>query len=101
MKHCTTVSLPNTRRIAGGVDRAVAIGVVDEEIDPAKTRSIVTAALASAPSVRARPQEHSALTTLDSKVGLADTAGPTFVIQVFRVVSSRESAPGSGWTSVS
>jgi acetyl-CoA/propionyl-CoA carboxylase carboxyl transferase subunit len=40
--------------IAGGVDRAVEIGVVDEEIDPAKTRSIVTAALASAPSVRAR-----------------------------------------------
>ncbi|QNG18453.1 acyl-CoA carboxylase subunit beta [Rhodococcus triatomae] len=35
--------------LAGGVDRAVEIGVVDEEIDPAKTRSVVTAALAAAP----------------------------------------------------
>ena len=38
--------------IAGGVDRAVAIGVVDEVIDPAKTRSIVAKALASAPALR-------------------------------------------------
>ncbi|MDV7244276.1 MULTISPECIES: acyl-CoA carboxylase subunit beta [Rhodococcus] len=38
--------------IAGGVDRAVAIGVVDEEIDPAKTRSVITAALAAAPAHR-------------------------------------------------
>ena len=38
--------------IAGGVDRAVEMGVVDREIDPAKTRSIVTAALAAAPNVR-------------------------------------------------
>ncbi|MFG1792076.1 acyl-CoA carboxylase subunit beta [Nocardia sp. NPDC049149] len=37
-------------RIAGGVERAVAIGVVDEVIDPAKTRSIIAAALASAPA---------------------------------------------------
>lgn len=35
--------------LAGGVEQAVEIGVVDEEIDPAKTRSIVTAALAAAP----------------------------------------------------
>ncbi|MGW5318150.1 acyl-CoA carboxylase subunit beta [Nocardia thailandica] len=37
-------------KIAGGVDRAVAIGVVDEVIDPAKTRSILAAALAAAPA---------------------------------------------------
>ncbi|MBW0272617.1 propionyl-CoA carboxylase subunit beta [Nocardia sp. MH4] len=37
-------------QIAGGVERAVAIGVVDEVIDPAKTRSIIAAALASAPA---------------------------------------------------
>lgn len=36
-------------RVAGGVERAVEIGVVDEEIDPALTRSIVTRALAAAP----------------------------------------------------
>ncbi|GAD87419.1 acyl-CoA carboxylase subunit beta [Nocardia asteroides] len=37
-------------QIAGGVERAVAIGVVDEVIDPAKTRSTIAAALASAPA---------------------------------------------------
>ncbi|MGO4615436.1 acyl-CoA carboxylase subunit beta [Nocardia sp. 2YAB30] len=37
-------------RIAGGVERAIAIGVVDEVIDPAKTRSVIAAALAAAPS---------------------------------------------------
>ncbi|WP_028477356.1 acyl-CoA carboxylase subunit beta [Nocardia sp. CNY236] len=36
-------------RIAGGVDRAVEIGVVDQVIDPAKTRSIIAAALSAAP----------------------------------------------------
>ncbi|NKY89428.1 acyl-CoA carboxylase subunit beta [Nocardia veterana] len=36
--------------IAGGVGRALAIGVVDEVIDPAKTRSTIAAALASAPA---------------------------------------------------
>lgn len=35
--------------IAGGVTRAVAIGVVDDIIDPAHTRSRLTAALAAAP----------------------------------------------------
>lgn len=40
--------------IAGGVGRAQSIGVVDEVIDPAKTRSIITAALAAAPSRRGR-----------------------------------------------
>jgi acetyl-CoA/propionyl-CoA carboxylase carboxyl transferase subunit len=40
--------------IAGGVDRAVAIGVVDQVIDPAKTRSIITRALAEAPARRGR-----------------------------------------------
>ncbi|KAA0023031.1 acyl-CoA carboxylase subunit beta [Antrihabitans cavernicola] len=38
--------------IAGGVSRAVAIGVVDEVIEPAKTRSVITAALAAAPARR-------------------------------------------------
>ncbi|MFH5208292.1 acyl-CoA carboxylase subunit beta [Antrihabitans spumae] len=38
--------------IAGGVGRAVEIGVVDEIIDPAKTRSKITAALAAAPARR-------------------------------------------------
>ncbi|MGW4090138.1 acyl-CoA carboxylase subunit beta [Nocardia sp. NPDC004750] len=37
-------------RIAGGVERAIAIGVVDQVIDPAKTRSIIAAALAAAPA---------------------------------------------------
>ncbi|ONM48640.1 acyl-CoA carboxylase subunit beta [Nocardia donostiensis] len=41
--------------IAGGVDRALSIGVVDEVIDPAHTRSKIAAALASAPS---RPSHH-------------------------------------------
>ncbi len=38
--------------IAGGVARAVSIGVVDAVIDPAKTRSTITAALAAAPARR-------------------------------------------------
>ncbi|MEU1549656.1 carboxyl transferase domain-containing protein [Nocardia sp. NPDC005745] len=37
-------------RIAGGVERAIAIGVVDQVIDPAKTRSVIAAALAAAPA---------------------------------------------------
>ncbi len=36
-------------RIAGGVDSAIEIGVVDEKIDPAHTRSKLTQALAEAP----------------------------------------------------
>ncbi|WP_305091784.1 acyl-CoA carboxylase subunit beta [Prescottella sp. R16] len=40
--------------IAGGVGRAISIGVVDETIDPAKTRSVITAALAAAPANRGR-----------------------------------------------
>ncbi|MBF6357103.1 acyl-CoA carboxylase subunit beta [Nocardia higoensis] len=42
-------------KIAGGVERALSIGVVDEVIDPAKTRSVIAAALAAAPS---RPSHH-------------------------------------------
>ncbi|MBH0779954.1 acyl-CoA carboxylase subunit beta [Nocardia bovistercoris] len=42
-------------KIAGGVERAISIGVVDEVIDPAKTRSTIAAALAAAPS---RPSHH-------------------------------------------
>ena len=41
-------------QIAGGLDRAQSIGVVDEVIDPAKTRSIIAEALASAPARRGR-----------------------------------------------
>ena len=41
-------------RIAGGVDSAIEIGVVDEKIDPAHTRSKLTEALAEAPARRGR-----------------------------------------------
>jgi acetyl-CoA/propionyl-CoA carboxylase carboxyl transferase subunit len=41
-------------RIAGGVDSAIEIGVVDEKIDPAHTRSKLTEALAQAPARRGR-----------------------------------------------
>ncbi|MBM7460387.1 acyl-CoA carboxylase subunit beta [Rhodococcus coprophilus] len=40
--------------IAGGVGRAISIGVVDEMIDPAQTRSTLAAALAAAPATRGR-----------------------------------------------
>ncbi len=40
--------------IAGGVGRAMSIGVVDELIDPATTRSTLAQALASAPARRGR-----------------------------------------------
>lgn len=43
-------------RIAGGVDAAVELGVVDEVIDPASTRTVVTAALASALSADPHPR---------------------------------------------
>ena len=41
-------------RITGGVDSAIEIGVVDEKIDPAHTRSKLTQALAEAPARRGR-----------------------------------------------
>jgi acetyl-CoA/propionyl-CoA carboxylase carboxyl transferase subunit len=41
-------------KIAGGVDSAIEIGVVDEKIDPAHTRSKLTQALAEAPQRRGR-----------------------------------------------
>ena len=41
-------------RIAGGVDAAIDLGVVDEKIDPAHTRSKLTQALAEAPHRRGR-----------------------------------------------
>jgi acetyl-CoA/propionyl-CoA carboxylase carboxyl transferase subunit len=41
-------------RLAGGVDSAIEIGVVDEKIDPAHTRSKLTQALAEAPARRGR-----------------------------------------------
>jgi acetyl-CoA/propionyl-CoA carboxylase carboxyl transferase subunit len=40
------------QRIAGGLDRAVALGVVDEVIDPAKTRSSIAKAIAQATPAR-------------------------------------------------
>jgi acetyl-CoA/propionyl-CoA carboxylase carboxyl transferase subunit len=39
-------------RIAGGVGRAMELGVVDELIDPSTTRSAIAAALAAAPAGR-------------------------------------------------
>jgi acetyl-CoA/propionyl-CoA carboxylase carboxyl transferase subunit len=39
-------------RAAGGLDRAVALGVVDEVIEPAKTRQAIAAAIAAAPARR-------------------------------------------------
>ncbi len=41
-------------RITGGVDSAIDMGVVDEKIDPAHTRSKLTEALAQAPARRGR-----------------------------------------------
>ena len=41
-------------KLAGGVDSAIEIGVVDEKIDPAHTRSKLTQALAVAPARRGR-----------------------------------------------
>jgi acetyl-CoA/propionyl-CoA carboxylase carboxyl transferase subunit len=41
-------------RIAGGVDSAIELGVVDEKIDPAHTRSKLTQALAETPHRRGR-----------------------------------------------
>jgi len=38
--------------IAGGVERAVEIGVVDEVVDPGQTRSAIATAIAGAPSTR-------------------------------------------------
>ena len=39
-------------RLAGGLQRAVEIGVIDEVIDPARTRTALAAAIAAAPAVR-------------------------------------------------
>ena len=39
-------------RIAGGVARAMELGVVDEQIEPSRTRAMITEALASAPAGR-------------------------------------------------
>jgi len=38
--------------LAGGIDRALAIGVVDEVIDPDATRTAVARAIFEAPAVR-------------------------------------------------
>jgi acetyl-CoA/propionyl-CoA carboxylase carboxyl transferase subunit len=39
-------------REAGGLDRAIALGVIDEVIEPAKTRQAIAAAIAAAPARR-------------------------------------------------
>jgi acetyl-CoA/propionyl-CoA carboxylase carboxyl transferase subunit len=41
-------------KLAGGVDSAIDIGVVDAKIDPEHTRSVLTEALAEAPARRGR-----------------------------------------------
>jgi acetyl-CoA/propionyl-CoA carboxylase carboxyl transferase subunit len=40
--------------IVGGLDRAVSVGVVDEVIEPAKTRQAILDAIAHAPAARGR-----------------------------------------------
>jgi len=49
---CTTNSPKKHERIAGGVNRALAIGVVDEVIEPHDTRRRLVQALAEAPAGR-------------------------------------------------
>ena len=39
-------------REAGGLTRAVALGVIDEVIEPAKTRQAIADAIAAAPACR-------------------------------------------------
>ena len=41
-------------REAGGLHQAVALGVVDEIIEPARTRQVLARAIADAPAVRGR-----------------------------------------------
>jgi acetyl-CoA/propionyl-CoA carboxylase carboxyl transferase subunit len=40
------------QKLTGGLARAVEIGVIDEVVDPAKTRSAIAAAILAAPAVR-------------------------------------------------
>ena len=54
VRRCTSELADEHERIAGGVDSAIEIGVVDEKIDPAHTRSKLTQALAEAPARRGR-----------------------------------------------
>jgi acetyl-CoA/propionyl-CoA carboxylase carboxyl transferase subunit len=39
-------------KLAGGLDRAQEIGVVDEVIEPARTRSAIASAIAAVPATR-------------------------------------------------
>jgi acetyl-CoA/propionyl-CoA carboxylase carboxyl transferase subunit len=41
-------------REVGGLDRAVALGVIDEIVEPAKTRQAIARAIASVPPTRGR-----------------------------------------------
>jgi acetyl-CoA/propionyl-CoA carboxylase carboxyl transferase subunit len=45
-------------KIAGGIERAREIGVVDEIVEPAKTRSALAAAIATAESTGRRRGHH-------------------------------------------
>ena len=49
-------------QVAGGVNRALEIGVVDEVVEPAETRRVLAEALAAAPRRPRRPRQHPALT---------------------------------------
>jgi acetyl-CoA/propionyl-CoA carboxylase carboxyl transferase subunit len=49
------------KTIAGGLPRAVELGLVDEVIDPATTRARVIAAIAAAPQLRGNHGKHPAL----------------------------------------
>jgi acetyl-CoA/propionyl-CoA carboxylase carboxyl transferase subunit len=40
------------QEIAGGLPRAISVGVVDEILEPSKTRQAIVAAIASAPCTR-------------------------------------------------
>ncbi len=51
-RRCTPQLAEEHEKIAGGVARAIELGVVDEVISPAETRRRVAEALASAPAGR-------------------------------------------------
>ena len=48
-------------RIAGGIDRALELGVVDEVVDPSVTRSALATAIADAPAAPRIARQHPAL----------------------------------------
>ena len=54
-------------RVAGGVGRAIEIGVVDEIIEPARTRAVLVEALAAAPARRGPARQHPAVRWLRAR----------------------------------